>query len=71
MASQQARSAALLISVYIDAEGGAAWYAQLRGFRDSAAPEQVTERVSDKTELLLAVQRWLDTVVDGINKDPG
>lgn len=64
MASQRARSAALLISVYIDADGGAAWHAQLRGFSDPAVPELLIKRVSDKTELLLAVQRWFDTVVD-------
>jgi hypothetical protein len=64
MTSQRARSAALLISVYIDAEGGAAWYAQLRGFSDPAARELITERVSGKVELLLAVRRWLDAVVD-------
>ena len=64
MTSQRARSAALLISVYIDAEGGAAWYAQLRGFSDPAERELITERVSGKAELLLAVRHWLDAVVD-------
>jgi hypothetical protein len=64
MASQRTRSAALLISVYIDADGGAAWYAQLHGFSDPAARELISERASGKAELLLAVRRWLDAVVD-------
>lgn len=64
MASKRTRSAALLISLYIDADGGAAWFAQLRGFSDPAAREVFTERVSSKAELLLAVSRWLDMIID-------
>jgi hypothetical protein len=65
MASPRARSAALLISVYVDAEGGAPWYAMLRAFDDPASPESQAERASDKAQLILAVQRWLDTVLPG------
>jgi hypothetical protein len=64
MPSERTRSAALLISLYIDADGGAAWFAELRGFSDPAARELLSERVSGKAELLLAVNRWLDMVVD-------
>ncbi len=64
MGSPRPRSAALLVSVYIDAEGGAPWYAQLRAFEDPAAPESQTVRVSDKAELILAIRRWLDKILD-------
>jgi hypothetical protein len=60
-----ARSAALLISVYIDAEGGAPWYAQLRAFADPTAPHFLTERTSDMDELLLAIRHWLEKVLAG------
>lgn len=60
-----ARSAALLISVYIDDEGGAPWYAQLRAFSDPKAPEFRTERTSDMDELIMAIRRWLETVLAG------
>jgi hypothetical protein len=63
MSSPRTRSAALLVSVYIDAEGGAPWYAQLRAFDDPSTPEFLTERVSDKAELINAIGRWLDTIV--------
>jgi hypothetical protein len=63
MSSPRAHSAALLISVYVDAEGGAPWYAQLRAFADPTAPEFITERVSDKARLVLAVRRWLEAVL--------
>jgi hypothetical protein len=65
MGTPHARSAALLISVYVDAEGGAPWYAKLQAFDDPASPDFLCERVSDKTELLLAVQRWLNTILSG------
>jgi hypothetical protein len=60
-----ARSAALLISVYIDAEGGAPWYAQLRAFDDPSVPNFLTERTSDMDELILVIRRWLETVLAG------
>jgi hypothetical protein len=63
MACPRARSAALLISVHVDARGGAPWYAQLRAFDDPESPEVLTERVSDEAELILAVRRWLGTVL--------
>ncbi len=62
MAPPRARSAALLISVYVDARGGAPWYARLRAFADPAAPGLLTERVSNEDQLLLAVKRWLRAV---------
>lgn len=64
MASPRARSAALLISVHVDAHGGSPWYAQLRSFDDPAVPELRTERVSDKAQLILAVGHWLKDVLD-------
>jgi hypothetical protein len=63
MSSQRARSATLLISVYVDTEGGAPWYAQLRAFADPAAPEFLTERMSDPAHVILAVRRWLEAVL--------
>jgi hypothetical protein len=57
------RSAALLISIFVDADGGAPWYAQLSAFADPAAGELHTRQVSDPDELALAVRRWLDTVL--------
>lgn len=63
MTTPRARSAALLISVYMDAEGGAPWYAKLQAFDDPALPELLVERVSDQAELILAVQRWLSTIL--------
>jgi hypothetical protein len=63
MASQRARSAALLISVYVDTEGGAPWYAQLRAFTDPAAPQFLSERISDQANVILAVRRWLEAVL--------
>jgi hypothetical protein len=63
MASPRARSAALLISVYVDAKDGAPWYAQLRAFDDPAA-DLLTERVSGEDQLITAVRRWLAAVLD-------
>lgn len=63
MASSRAHSAALLISVYVDADGGAPWYAQLRAFDDPAAAGIRMERVSDKAALILAIKSWLDDVL--------
>jgi hypothetical protein len=60
-----ARSAALLISVYIDTEGGAPWYAQLRAFTDPTAPHFRTQRTSDMDQLLLTVREWLETIIAG------
>jgi hypothetical protein len=54
-----------LISVYIDAEGGAPWYAQLRAFADPSAPNFLTERTSDMDELMLAIRHWLETILAG------
>ncbi len=59
------RSAALLISVYIDAEGGAPWYARLRAFADPTAPHSLTQRTSDMDELILAVRHWMETILAG------
>jgi hypothetical protein len=70
MGSRSAHSAALLISVYVDAEGGAPWYAQLRAFDDPAALEFLTEHVSDEAQLILAVRHWLETVL-GEPRPPG
>lgn len=64
MGSPHSRSAALLISVYVDAEGGAPWYARLRAFDDPSTPQFFTERVSDKAQLILAIQRWLEKVLE-------
>jgi hypothetical protein len=64
MASPRARSAALLISVYVDVQGGAPWYAQLRAFDDPAAADLLTERVSSEDQLILAVQRWLKAALE-------
>jgi hypothetical protein len=63
MASQQSRSAALLISVYVDADGGAPWYVRLQAFDDPAAADFLVERIADKAQLLLAVRRWLESVL--------
>jgi hypothetical protein len=63
MASSRPRSAALLISVYLDAECGAAWFARLEGFDDPLSPELHTELATDKEELLSDVRRWLDDVL--------
>jgi len=63
MESRRVRSAALLISIFVDADGGAPWYAQLTTFADPAAGELQTRQVSDPDELALAVRRWLDTVL--------
>lgn len=59
------RSAALLISLYLDEAGGAGWYAQLRAFDDPTAPESRPERVAGEAELLAHVRRWLDGAVNG------
>jgi len=64
MAPSPGRSAALLISVYVDVHGGAPWYARLQGFDDPGAPELRSERVSDKAQLCRAVGRWLEGVLD-------
>lgn len=63
MASPRARSAALLISVYVDVRDGAPWYARLRAF-DHPAADLLTERASGEDQLILAVQRWLTAVLD-------
>jgi len=55
----------MLISVYIDPDGGAPWYAQLRAFDDATTPESMTERVSEPEQLIAAVRRWLEAVLDG------
>ena len=53
----------MLISVYIDPDGGAPWYAQLRAFDDAAAAELMTEQVSEPEQLIAAVRRWLEAVL--------
>jgi hypothetical protein len=58
----RARSAGLLISVYVDAEGGAPWHARLCAFDDTDAASVRVERVSDSAGLTAAVLRWLDQV---------
>jgi hypothetical protein len=65
MASARSRSAALLISVYVDAAGGASWHAQLRSFSDPASGEIQVERASDKDQVVCAVRRWLEAVLEG------
>jgi hypothetical protein len=62
VAGPRARSAGLLISVYVDADGGAPWHARLCAFDDDAANVRV-ERVSDPADLTAAVMRWLDQVI--------
>lgn len=61
-----ARSAALLISVYIDTEGGAPWYAQLKAFADPKDPDFLMQRTSDMDQLLVAVRDWLETIIAGV-----
>ena len=63
MGSPTPRSAALLISVYIDVEGGAPWYALLRAFADPTASKFRVERISDSDALVLAVRDWLEAVL--------
>ena len=65
MTTPRARSAALLISVYVDDSAGAPWYAQLRAFEDAAAAGVLTEQVSGHDDLVAAVTRWLDAVLKG------
>jgi hypothetical protein len=66
MASSPARSAGLLISVYVDTSDGAPWYARLRAFDDATEEEPSTdELMSDPDQLLLAVRRWLEAVLAG------
>lgn len=69
MGTRRTRSAALLISIYVDADGGAPWYAQLRAFQplafdDPAEAEVGAERVSEEGELVAAIRRWLNSVID-------
>jgi hypothetical protein len=73
MATPRPRSAALLISLYLDEAGGAGWYAQLRAFDDPTAPESRPERVAGEAELLAHVRRWLDDAVKGpaVSPDTG
>jgi hypothetical protein len=54
----------MLISVYVDPDGGASWYAQLRAFDDAVAAGFLTERVSEPEQLVAAVRRWLEAVLD-------
>jgi len=63
MASQVPRSAALLISVYMDTEGGAHWYARLRSFDDPAAGAHAV-RIATEEELIQAVREWLAGLVE-------
>ena len=63
MNAQQPRSAGLLISVYVDEDGGAPWYARVQSFDDPAAPDFLVERIADKAQLVLAVRRWLQSVL--------
>lgn len=65
MPAPRARSAALLISVYVDDSAGAPWYAQLRAFEDAAVSGIRTEQVSGHDELVAAVTCWLDAVLNG------
>lgn len=55
----------MLISIYIDQDGGAPWHAQLRAFDDAVAAEVLTERVSEPEQLVAAVRRWLEAVLGG------
>jgi hypothetical protein len=63
MASSRATSAALLISVYVDAERGGDWFARLQGFDDPLTPQLRSERVATEEEVLLAVRTWLKEVL--------
>jgi hypothetical protein len=63
MSTRRTRSAALLISVYVDSDDGAPWYAQLRAFDDPAADIRA-EQVREPDQLIDAVRRWLDSVID-------
>jgi hypothetical protein len=63
MRSREPRSAALLISLYLDAADGAHWYARLRSFDDPAAGER-TVRVAGEEELIHAVREWLTALVE-------
>jgi hypothetical protein len=62
VAGPRARSAGLLISVYVDADGGAPWHARLYAFDDAATTVRV-EKVSDAADLTAAVMHWLDQVI--------
>lgn len=57
------RSAALLISLYLDETGGAASYALLRAFDDPSASDSIVQRATDRDDILQAVGRWLDMVL--------
>jgi hypothetical protein len=63
MATPRSRSAALLISIYLDDPSGAGWYAQLRAFDDPTTDDSRVERVTGEVEVLAQVRRWLAQVV--------
>jgi hypothetical protein len=63
MATPRPRSAALLISLYLDETGGAASYALLRAFDDPSLSDSILQRATDRDDILQAVGRWLDTVL--------
>ena len=71
MSPPHPRSAALLVSLYVDEVGGAGWYAQLRAFDDPTAPESPVERVSGEAQLIEAVRGWLAGVVARRESPPG
>jgi hypothetical protein len=63
MAMPRPRSAALLISLYLDETGGAASYALLRAFDDPAVSDSIVQRATDRDDILQGVGRWLDAVL--------
>jgi hypothetical protein len=65
MATPLPRSAALLISLYVDEAGGAGWYAQLRSFDDPTSAESTVQRVAAEHQLVEAVRRWLGAALGG------
>jgi hypothetical protein len=61
----QRRTAALVISAFVEPEGNPAWYARISYYRDAFAPA-VTEPPQTSVDAVCdAVRAWLESVVGG------
>lgn len=63
--SQLRRSGALLVSVYLDADDGQAWYGRVLSYRDSLNPEGTLSVQTTVDGLCELVRRWLEEMTDG------
>jgi hypothetical protein len=65
MESVSDRSAALLISIHIDVEAGARWYARALSYRDASNADTSGDVFTTVDGVSMHVRRWLTAVTDG------